>query len=108
MFVASIVCLAGLSASCADDDKWVSQPVRMRLAAWQQFADSCVGRFTATTPLGRAIALELVIGDTTGGIEVTPEVRAENISVGDHFDFLVTETRCGAVRRWRVREQPKF
>jgi hypothetical protein len=108
MFVASIVCLVGLSASCADDDKWVSQPVRMRLAAWQQYADSCVGRFTATTPLGRAIALELVVNDTTGGIEVTPEVRAENISVGDHFDFLVTETRCRAVRRWRVREQPKF
>ena len=30
MFVALTVCLAGLSASCADDDEWVSQPVRMR------------------------------------------------------------------------------
>ena len=102
-----IVCLASLSAGCSSDDEWVSQPVRMRLAEWQQFADSCVGKFTATTPLKRAIALELVIADSTGSTEVTPEIRSYAVSVGDRFDFLLTESRCWAVRRWRVREQPK-
>ena len=102
-----IVCLACSSSGCSKDDEWVSQPVRMRLAEWQQFADSCVGKFTASTPLGRAIALELVIADSSGGIEVTPEVRTNAVSVGDRFDFLLTESRCWAVRRWRVREQPR-
>jgi hypothetical protein len=102
-----IVCLTSLSAGCSSDDEWVSQPVRMRLAEWQQFADSCVGKFTATTPLSRAIALELVIADSTGGVEVAPEVRANAVSVGDRFDFLLTESPCWAVQRWQVREQSK-
>jgi hypothetical protein len=106
-FYMLMVCLAGLSPGCARDDEWVSRPVRMNLAEWRQFADSCVGKFTAATPLGRAIALELVIADSTGGVEVTPEVSAKTISVGDRFNFLLTESRCWAVRKWRVREQPK-
>jgi hypothetical protein len=106
-FFMVIVCLACWSMGCSRDDEWVSQPVRMRLAEWQQFADSCVGTFKATTPLSRAIALELVIADSTGGVEVTPEVRTNAVLVGDRFDFLLTESRCWAVRKWRVREQPR-
>jgi hypothetical protein len=100
--------IAGCSAGRENDEEWSSKPVGVRLARWEQFADSWIGKFVARTPMHRSITLQMEAADSNGSIEVTPELRADSVKAGDVFDFLLTETQCRGVARWRIREQPPW
>jgi hypothetical protein len=103
-----LVAAAGCSPGRGNDEEWKSKPVGVRLERWEQFPDSCIGRFIAQTPMHRSITLQLEAADSRGEIEITPELNADSVKVGDAFDFLLTETRCRGVSQWRIREQPPW
>jgi hypothetical protein len=103
-----VICIAGCSSGSENDDEWTSKPIGVGLARWEQFPDSCIGKFVAKTPMHRSITLQLEAADSNGSIEITPELRADSVKTGDAFDFLLTETRCRGVARWRIREQPPW
>ena len=82
-------------------------PVVVAAVHWRQFADSCVGIVTTRSALTRPVVLELVVTNTAGGIELTPEESFDRITSGQSLAFTLYETACLAITGWRLEEQSR-
>jgi hypothetical protein len=106
MITLGVLLLAGgIAAARSRPHSPPPPPVAVAAVHWRQFADSCVGIVTTRSALARPVTLELVVTNTAGGVELTPEESFDRITSGQSLTFTLYETACRAVAGWRLVEQ---